>query len=67
MDGIAGEFVSSLETFQLNQKIERHDFTAELADQTDCRLSRSTRGQQVIDDQHTLSRADRIPMDRQGV
>ncbi len=64
---ISGELVSSLETFQLNEKVERYDFAAELADQTDRRLGRSTRGQQIIDDQYALSRADRIPVDRQGV
>lgn len=64
---VPGELVSSLETFQLNEKVERHDFAAELADQTDRRLGRSTRGQQVINNQYALSRADGIPMDRQGV
>lgn len=64
---ISGELVSSLETFQLNQEVERHDFAAELADQADRRFGRSTRGQEIIDDQHALSGADRIPVDRQGV
>ena len=33
MHRIPGELVSSLEAFQFNQKVERHDFAAELADQ----------------------------------
>ena len=67
MHRIPGELVSSLEAFQFNQKVERHDFAAELADQADRRLGRSTRGQRVIDNQYALSRVDGIPVDRQGV
>lgn len=67
MHRIAGEFFSSFKPLQLNQKIESHDFSSELADQTDCRLGRPSRGQEIVYDQDPLTRSDGIPMDRQGV
>ena len=67
MDVISGKLLSPLEPLQLNQEIEAHDFSPELPDQTDRRLSRPPRRQEIVDDQDPFPRTDRISMDGQGI
>ena len=67
MHRIASELFSSFEPLQLDQKIESHHFSSELADQADCRLGCPSRGKKIVYDQDPLARSDGIPMDCQGV
>ena len=67
MNRITGKLLSPLEPFQFDQEIEAHDFSPELPDQTDRGFGRPPRRQEIIDDQDTLSRTDRIPVDCQGI
>ena len=60
MDIVAGELVASLQTLQLDQKIEPDNCAAKLTNKMDRRFCRSTGRQQIVDNQHLLSNFDRI-------
>lgn len=60
MDLVAGEFVASLQTLQLHQKIEPDNCATKLTDKMDRRFCRSPGRQEVVDNQHMLSDFDRI-------
>lgn len=67
MDVVPGEFPTSVQTLQLNEKIKSDNRAAELTNETDRRFRRSSGGQQVIDDQDMLSHFDRITVHREAI
>ena len=67
MDIVAGKFVASLQTFQLNQKIQPDNCASKLTNEMDRRFCRSTGSQQVVDNQHMLANFDRIAVHGKAV
>lgn len=67
MDLVAGEFVASPQTLQLNQKIEPDNRATKLTNEVDRRFCRSSGRQQVVDNQHMLSDFDRVTVHGKAV
>ncbi len=67
MDGVADQFLSTLQALEFNEKVESGDFASQLPNERHRRGCGAPCGQQVIHDQHTFSHTDRIAMDGQGV
>ena len=67
MDGVADQFLSTLQALEFNEKVESGDFASQLTNERHRRSCGASGGQQVVHDQHPLSHTDRIAMDGKGV
>lgn len=67
MDGVADQFLSTLQALEFNEKVESGDFASQLTNERHRRGRCAPGGQQVIHDQHPFSHTDRVAMDGKGV
>src|SRR5690349_19254640 len=67
MNVVTDESVSSIQTFELDQKVQSCNFPPQLTDQMHRCRRRSPSRQEIVHNQYSFSGLNRIPMDRQHV